>query len=77
MAIVISKGCVVHNVHYCYCKTNYQKATKILANYQIIERLYCGLKQHNEILKGKVLKNGQWQARTKLANPYPKGLVRD
>ena len=77
MAILIAKGYVVYKVHYCYYKTKYQKATKIIANYPIIERPCCGSKAHEVVSKGKVLKGGEWQSRTKLANPYPKGLVRD
>ena len=77
LAKLEAAGFAMYKVHYCYYKRKYQKATILFSNYPIPERACCGIEKHQETLKGMVYRRGKWHARTKLANPYPAGLVKD
>ena len=78
LPLLLAAGYRLHKTHYCHYKTRYQKATKVLCNYSMPEFPCCGKTTHDEILRGsKKLASGRWAARTKLANPYPRGLCQD
>ncbi len=76
LTLLHNAGYRFHKTHYCWYGTRYQKATKILSNYPIPQKP-CRHASHPEVLKGKVRTKFGWKSRTKMANPYPHGLVRD